>query len=187
MGEYDPYMFSNVPDKLKSPSARTLREKDLNDQTCRVNLDEGKRVSSGGLMKGIPPYTPKRGKGRSNKPPAKVEQQKKSYKKTPIVKQSDSETVGQNGACDNRRWYKVKTAKHGTCEDITSTNSCNDGVFVKNYCRNKADNVRCCIRVKCLNGAGVCTKSGNCRGHKHKFLAGHCPGPSSVKCCVKSK
>ena len=159
----------------------------MNDQTCRVNLDEGKRVSSGGLMKGIPPYTPKRGKGRSNKPPAKVEQQKKSYKKTPIVKQSDSETVEQNGACDNRRWYKVKTAKHGTCEDITSTNSCNDGVFVKNYCRNKADNVRCCIRVKCLNGAGVCTKSGNCRGHKHKFLAGHCPGPSSVKCCVKSK
>lgn len=184
MGEYDPYMFSNVPDKLKSPSSRTLGEKELNDQTCRVNLDAGKQVRSRGLMKGIPPYTPKRGKGRSDETPVKVKQQKETHRESLIVKQTNSETLEQNGACDNRRWYKVKTAKHGTCEDITSRNSCNDGVFVRNYCRDKPDNLRCCVRVKCLNGDGVCTKAGNCRGHK--FLAGHCPGPSSVKCCVRS-
>lgn len=137
-------------------------------------------------MKGIPPYIPKQGKKRSVKTSTEAKQAKTTQKTVPVVKQSDSEVAGEHGACDNRRWYKVKTAKHGTCEDVKTKNSCNDGVFVKNYCRDKPDNLRCCVRVKCMNGAGVCTQSGNC-GRGHKFLSGHCPGPSSVKCCVQGK
>ncbi len=186
MGEYDPFMFSNVADELKSPPSRVLLEKDLSDQTCKVNLDADKYVDSKGFMKGIPPYVSRRGKSRLHKTPTKIGQSERAQRKSSENKQSDSVSGSEHGGCDNRRWYKVQTAKHGLCEDFTSKSSCSDGVFLKNYCRNRPDNVRCCVRVKCLEGAGVCTKSKNC-GRGHKFLSGHCPGPSSVKCCVPEK
>ena len=62
------------------------------------------------------------------------------------------------------------------------------GYWVKNRCPGGNSN-RCCITRTCkANGkSGYCTTTSNCRNNpylKGKSVAGHCPGPNDVQCCI---
>lgn len=72
----------------------------------------------------------------------------------------------------------------GTCQQTTSCTT--SGFSVASYCPNDPDSVECCVTVTCStsSGSGTCINTGDtCSGN---FVAGACPGPSDIECCVPS-
>ena len=99
------------------------------------------------------------------------------------------------GLCDNRRWHGVEVRKHGKCEK-THVNGCQDGYFIKGYCRNDPANVKCCVRQSCEarpgGVSGMCVAREKCLGDASDevgitWKTGLCPGsPSWLGCCLRT-
>ncbi|KAG0002412.1 hypothetical protein BGZ80_008866 [Entomortierella chlamydospora] len=70
----------------------------------------------------------------------------------------------------------------GSCVSTTSCAS-SGGTSTKGYCPNDPNDVRCCTYGTCKsNGVpGKCVSTSSCSG---KSIAGLCPGPTNIQCCI---
>jgi Prokaryotic phospholipase A2 len=74
----------------------------------------------------------------------------------------------------------------GSCQ---KTANCQGISYPAGFCPKDPTDVQCCVKITCKVpnvGTGFCrsVKNNGCSGGN--FHAGHCPGSSDIKCCVKA-
>ena len=94
-------------------------------------------------------------------------------------------SFGQSVKCARGWFHGIDTDQNGKCEK-TGAGNCQDGIFAKGHCPNLPQNIKCCLRKKCM-GSGSCTFKSKCSGPGKTWESGHCPGPSNIRCCVDEK
>ncbi|KAF2470214.1 uncharacterized protein BDR25DRAFT_304149 [Lindgomyces ingoldianus] len=73
----------------------------------------------------------------------------------------------------------------GTCQ---KTSNCNGIAYPNGYCPHDPVDVQCCVPIKCSAPytSSLCRHTAQgCSGGS--FISNHCPGDSTIKCCVKSE